>query len=138
MVEVNPQCAGPFWARVPTWIAHLRRLKMEAENKAAVEVNQSGGRQSRLSSSLVLLPWRAVLRVGRVMKTGAQKYESEPGDPAVPKNWHKIPSHEHLDHLLEHAARYLSGTGSEDDAGHVATRAMMFLEMYLRETGEEP
>jgi len=102
-------------------------------------VNEAGGRQSGVPYFLRGLPPLAVLRVARVLRDGALSHEPDPfPEDLGERNWHKIPAGDHLDHLLVHIFKELVGDTSEDHAGHIATRALMFLEMRLRSRGEEP
>lgn len=87
---------------------------------AAVVTGDHGGKQSDTPSRLDLVPAKALLQIGAILKQGAAKYGEN--------NWRKIPAVEHLNHALVHAAAYLAGDESDDHAGHFACRAMMFLE----------
>lgn len=103
-----------------------------------IAVNEQGGRQSASDWFLRGLPPKALLRVGRILKTGAQKYESDPFGDVGTRNWHKIPAREHLEHLLTHIILELDGDTSEDHPGHIATRALFYLHQHLTERGEQP
>lgn len=100
--------------------------------------NERGGKQSASEYFLRGLPPLAILRVGRILKQGAETYEDDPfGDISV-RNWHRITSDEHLEHLLEHVVKFLSGDQSEDHAGHIATRALFFLHQHVNEVRVMP
>jgi hypothetical protein len=104
-----------------------------------VEVNERGGRQSASPYFTRGLPFLAVLRLARIMKEGAPKYEDDPWGDVSTRNWHKISSREHFEHAGTHYAKMVAGVqDGEDHMAHFVTRSMMGLEMYLRETGEEP
>ncbi len=95
---------------------------------APTETNSKGGRQSALPYRADLLPAQATLAVAAVLKTGADKYGET--------NWHAISVREHLNHVLTHAFAYLAGDASDDHLAHMACRALMALEIQLRETAE--
>lgn len=91
--------------------------------------NERGGRQSALGVFLRGLPPKALMRIGRVLKEGAEKYESDPFGDITDRNWHKISADEHLEHLLVHVVKHLDGDTSEDHVGHISTRALFFVHM---------
>lgn len=92
---------------------------------APVVVNAAGGKQSSVRQRLDLMPPLALLAVGEVLSEGAAKY----GD----NNWHSIPVNDHLNHALIHAYAFLAGDRQDDHLEHFACRAMMALEIALRE-----
>lgn len=97
--------------------------------------NEQGGKQSGSPHFFRGLPTKALMRVARVLKHGAEEYESDPfGDVSV-RNWHKISSREHLEHLLAHIIMEIDGNTSEDHPGHIATRALFYLHMHILEHG---
>lgn len=101
-----------------------------------IATNERGGKQASTEYFLRGLPPLALLRIGRVLKAGAEQYEDDPfGDVSV-RNWHKITADEHLEHLLTHIVHYLSGDLNEDHAGHIATRALFFLHQLITEAHE--
>jgi len=63
-------------------------------------------------------------------------YEADPFGNIRVRNWHKITSDEHLEHLLAHAVAYLEAP-SPTHASHLATRALFFLHQYVTEHPEE-
>jgi len=71
------------------------------------------------------IPPLALLRVGLVMGEG-MKYEDEATGYV---HWKEQSAEYHLNRALRHAALYMSGDRTEDHAGHVATRALMWLEL---------
>jgi len=104
-----------------------------------MEVNEKGGRQSVNPYFCRGLPPLAALRVARILKEGALSHEDDPfPEDLSERNWHKIPAGDHLDHLLTHVFKLLTGDTTEDHASHLATRALMYLEMRLKTSGEEP
>ena len=105
-----------------------------------MELTERGGKQSASPYFPRGLPPLALLRVSRILKEGAIKYEKIPFPEEYPFdcNWDKISAGSHLDHLLVHVFQVLKGDISEDHAGHLALRALFFLDMRLRESGEEP
>lgn len=103
-----------------------------------VTTNATGGKQSDSPYFLRGLPPKAALRIARILKEGAQRYEADPFGDISDRNWHHISSDEHLEHVLMHAVAILAGDESTDHAGHLATRAMFFLHQRLAERGETP
>jgi len=71
------------------------------------------------------IPAGALLRVGRVMGEG-MKYEHEPDGWA---HWRTQPAEYHLNRALRHMALCQLGDITEDHAGHVAARILMWLEL---------
>jgi hypothetical protein len=100
-----------------------------------VETNAQGGRQSASDYFLRGLPPLALLRIGRILKEGAAKYEPDPFGDVTQRNWHRITANEHLEHALTHMIKLLMGRDDEyeDHAGHFATRALFFLHQYIQE-----
>lgn len=89
------------------------------------EVTPEGGKQSKLNLALHLLPARAILEVGRILKQGADKYDS-PGDD---RNWKKIPIEDHLNHALMHIFAYLLNDKQDEHLSHAACRILFALEL---------
>lgn len=89
---------------------------------ADIVTTAQGGKQSRIETALSLIPPKAILQVGEVLKTAADKYGID--------NWRKIERRSHLDHALEHIYTYLSGEESgEPDLVHAATRLLLAIEV---------
>ncbi|WP_287417171.1 dATP/dGTP diphosphohydrolase domain-containing protein [Oceanithermus sp.] len=88
-----------------------------------IEVNARGGRQSRVTSRLDLIPPRALLAVGGVMRVGAERYERD--------NWRRIDVDDHINHALVHIYKHLVGDDGEPHLQHAATRLLMALEIEL-------
>lgn len=97
---------------------------------APVAVNERGGKQSDSPYRLDLLPMRAILELGKVLKHGADKYGID--------NWRQISSQEHANHALVHLVAHLAGDQQEGRHGHYAhclCRIAMALEMHIAEHG---
>lgn len=103
-----------------------------------VAANENGSKQSASPYFLRGLPPLAALRIARILKEGAEKYEPDPFGDIGRRNWHGIRSEDHLEHVLMHTFALLSGDQSADHAGHLATRALFFLHQRLAESGETP
>lgn len=101
------------------------------------EVTSAGGRQSASPYLFRGLPPKALKRVARILKEGAAKYEADPFGDVTKRNWHKITSDSHLEHMLAHVVLLLEGDESEDHRGHIATRALFYLHQWLVEHPEE-
>ena len=111
-----------------------------------IVTNEQGGRQSKIAGRMTEVPPLALLAVSAVMGAGSVTYPRESdGTP----NWHRIDSMSNLDHGLEHAARFCHlrnkprYTGSKcsskamyKELSHHAARAMMALEMFMKENPE--
>lgn len=89
-----------------------------------IETNDQGGSQSSIPYRLDLLDSRAILEVGRVLKEGADKYG--------PNNWRKIPTEDHLNHLLMHTLAWLAGDNQDNHLSHIVCRAMFALGVELQ------
>lgn len=100
--------------------------------------NAQGGRQSASPYLFRGLPPKALRRIARVLKKGAHEYEPDPEGDVTTRNWHKISSAEHLEHLILHLVGILEGDESDDHPGHLATRAMFYLHQHLVERQETP
>lgn len=96
--------------------------KHDANDDEEIEVNERGGRQSRLAYRCDLLPQSALLSVAAVLKRGAEKYGEN--------NWHSISTREHLNHALTHILKFLQGDTAEDHLDNAACRMLMALEIY--------
>jgi len=107
--------------------------------------NEQGGKQSKIASKITEVPPLALIAVGNVMGNGSVKYpREEDGTP----NWHRIDSFSNLDHGLEHAANFSAmrnctdsltdqGESMLQELAHHAARAMMALEMFIKESSSE-
>jgi nucleoside 2-deoxyribosyltransferase len=105
-----------------------------------IVTNKQGGKQSAITGKMTEVPPIALLAISEVMGKGSEVYPRETdGSP----NWHRIDSKSNLDHALEHAARFMEvcnrvpGSGLDalafEELSHFAARAMMALEMYIKE-----
>lgn len=90
---------------------------------APVIENERGAKQSASPARLDLLPALATLRVGEVLKEGAEKYGED--------NWRGLSVGDHLNHMLVHVYAHLAGDSQDDHLAHAACRAMMALETRL-------
>ena len=112
--------------------------KTDAAIEAEIVTNAEGGKQSRIASAITEVPPMALLEVGKVMGEGVTNY---PRDGDGTPNWHRIDSSSNLDHALEHIVNYLVERNRPDrdlvkmqeELSHFTARAMMALEMFLRE-----
>lgn len=91
------------------------------ETEDTIETTARGGKHSKIKTALTLIPPKALLRVGAVLKPAAEKYGID--------NWRNIEQRSHLDHALEHIYAYLAGeeTG-EDDLVNATCRLLFALE----------
>lgn len=98
---------------------------------APVHVNANGGRQSDSPYFFRALPPLALAAVARLMKEAAAKYDADtPGGPyqnVLDRNWHKIDTWEHLEHVWHHLVAETAGDTSDDHLTHLACRALMAL-----------
>ncbi len=87
------------------------------ESDSKTVTNEKGGKQSKLESSLSLMPPTALIRGAEVLKAGAEKYGID--------NWRNISQRDHIDHALAHVYAYLKGdTTGEDDLTNAFLRLM--------------
>lgn len=84
------------------------------------EVNEFGGKQSRLDYRFDLIDPKALFAVAKVLKDGHDKYGSD-------QNWRVIPIRDHLNHLLAHTYAYLAGDRQDDHLSHAVCRALFAL-----------
>lgn len=95
---------------------------LDNENNAVVvdkkfDVNEDGGRQSKLYTACGLLDGPAILVLSGVLYGGKKTYGKD--------NWRLIPEEDHIDHALEHLMRYLAEEDDEDHLAHAFCRIMM-------------
>ncbi len=90
----------------------------EASPEPEMEVNQYGGKQSRLDGDFIQLSPQFLLALAKLAKQGGDKYGEF--------NWFKITTGEHLNHALTHIFEELSGDPSpeEDHLLNAACRLM--------------
>lgn len=85
-------------------------------NNDNIVTNEQGGSQSRLDFDFTQLDADMLTRVARVLHVGAQKYGE--------KNWQKIPTKDHINHMIYHAIMANTSDTSEDHLANVICRAM--------------
>ena len=103
-----------------------------------IVTNAQGGKQSKIKGMFTEIPPLALIEVSEVMGLGATNY---PREPDFTPNWHKIDSSSNLDHALEHACNFLAERNKPDrdksilreELSYFAARALMSLEMYIKE-----
>ena len=90
----------------------------EASLDPNVEINQYGGKQTRLDGDFIKLSPQFLLALAKLVKQGGDKYGEF--------NWLKITTGEHLNHALTHIFEELSGDPSpeEDHLLNAACRLM--------------
>lgn len=103
-------------------------LKGLSKDEPIVE-NEQGGKQSKCNYAFSLLPPKAMFRVAEILAYGKTKYPDK-------NNWRRISSDEHLDHMLTHLFAYLDGDIQDDHLGHFICRALMYVEMCIKESEE--
>ena len=98
---------------------------------ALIEENELGGRQSNSGYRFDLIDPKALFATAKVLKEGFDKY----GDD----NWRKIPTRDHLNHLLVHAYAYLAGDRQDEHLSHAVCRAIFALgvDIDIREEMED-
>jgi hypothetical protein len=106
--------------------------------------NEAGGKQSKIRGKFTEIPPYALIEVSEVMGLGSVNYpREEDGTP----NWHNIDCFSNLDHAGEHLANFLKMRNRSiefidheyimqmrEELSHFAARAMMALEMFIKET----
>ena len=86
--------------------------------------NKNGGRHSAIETAMTLLPGRAVMEIGRMMKIGADVYGRD-------DNWSKLTFAELMDHALEHWFKFQNGEGvPRDELASFLTRAAMAVDKW--------
>lgn len=80
-----------------------------------------GGKHSNIPYAMHLIPPEAMFAMSRVLKTGAEKYETEPKPPNK-ENWRQISEREHINHALAHLFAYLAGDTQDDHLEHALCR----------------
>src|SRR5258708_6806675 len=105
---------------------------------APVETLPGGGRQTTVPARLELIDGVAMMRVGRVLKEGREKYgEDIPGQ----EQWKLIPVRAHLNKALIHIYSYLAGDTQDEHLDHAFCRIMMAVAVEhnpLKKKEEEP
>lgn len=88
-----------------------------------IEVNELGGKQSKLKERFDFLPPNAVSSCARTIGYGESKYGEG--------NWKKISILSHINHALGHLFKYLAKDKSEDHLSHAASRLLFALELEI-------
>lgn len=96
-------------------------------NEPEIEVNELGGKQSKLKERFDFLPPNAVSSCARTIGYGESKYGEG--------NWKKISILSHINHALGHLFKYLAKDKSEDHLSHAASRLLFALELELGKKG---
>jgi hypothetical protein len=87
----------------------LSQSKFDA---AEVEVNASGGAQSKLEGRYDMIPGNALHVLAKVFAFGARKYARN--------NWKRIPYEDHINHAMAHLASLMNDERDEGDEDHLA------------------
>jgi hypothetical protein len=104
----------------------LRFISLKrAGDSMEIETLSSDGKQSLLLARFDLEPPFATEIRARVLATGAEKYGAW--------NWTKIPSESHLNHAMQHIAKFLQDDKTEDHAANACVRLTFWLDMLVRE-----
>lgn len=103
----------------------MRSIVEERFANAQIEINEQGGKQSKIEVRYDLLSPIAMERLAHVIWYGTERYGVN--------NWKKIDSNSHINHAILHAYKHLAGDTSEDHLGHFLCRAMMALDMFEQE-----
>lgn len=88
--------------------------------EAPTVTNNQGGRQAKLPYACHLLPFKAVMKTSKVLKSGADKYGVD--------NWRSIPKVEHINHALAHIFAFGAGDRQDDHLTHAACRILFAME----------
>ena len=96
----------------------VKRTKFRKQLKPEIEINQYGGKQTRLDGDFTQLSPQFLIDLAKLVKQGGDKYGEF--------NWFKITTREHLNHALTHIFEELSGDHSsgEDHLLNAACRLM--------------
>lgn len=106
------------------WEKYITPAHPDYKPPEPVVTNERGGKQSDLGARFDLLPALAIQEIAAVLHRGAEKYGEN--------NWHLLSVEEIHNHTLGHAVAF-NRTNSLEDLAHTATRAVMALEIALRE-----
>lgn len=102
----------------------------EASPDPEMEVNQYGGKQSRLDGDFIQISPQFLLALANLAKQGGDKYGKF--------NWFQITTGEHLNHALTHIFEELSGDhSSEEDHLLNAACRLMFAWVAKNQIGGE-
>lgn len=89
---------------------------------APTETNDSGGKQSAVPYAFDCFDPNAMFAMAKVLKEGKDKYGKN--------NWKKIPTDDHLNHLLMHIFAFMAGDQSDEHMAHIMCRAMFAAGVY--------
>ena len=98
--------------------------------------NEAGGRQSKATYRLDLIPPVVLLAVGRVLAEEFEEYGPPAGGGV--ENWRKIPIPDHLNHAMVHVAAYNAGDRSDDHLTHAICRLIFAAAMDDKRATETP
>lgn len=104
--------------------SYIKKVKGVDPSQPMV-VNEFGGLQSKSEYAFHLIPPEALLAIAEVFAEGAKKYSTS--------NWKKIPSGEHMNHMLVHMYAAVLGDTQDKHAEHFLCRAVMFYYMIKKE-----
>jgi hypothetical protein len=107
----------------PDWYGDSTYGWVFADEHENIEVNDKGGKQSKVPYAFHVMPPKAILAVAETLQEGDAKYGRF--------NWKLIPEDEHLNHSIGHIYKHLSGDTTEKHLVNAACRALFALEMYL-------
>ena len=116
--ELNPEKESETILRKIAKIFAQEDELQEASLDPNVEINQYGGKQTRLDGDFIKISPQFLLALAKLVKQGGDKYGEF--------NWLKITTGEHLNHALTHIFEELSGDPSpeEDHLLNAACRLM--------------
>ncbi len=111
-------------------VAHLCQHNLDPTKcarclRSDLDITAEGGIQSKLIHRPSLLPPKACMLVATILGVKAKEYGEW--------NWKKIPTKDHLDHLMTHAMQHVAGDRSEFHLGNIACRSLFYLEKFLDE-----
>lgn len=92
-----------------------RKIKGVGQD-APMDVNQYGGKQSKMDYAFDQLDPLAMFQLAGILQKGSEKYGRD--------NWKKITTEEHLNHALQHIFAHLAGDKQDDHLGHAFCRLM--------------
>lgn len=81
----------------------------------------TGGKHSNIPYAMHLIPPEAMFAMSKILKQGAEKYETEPKPPNQ-ENWRSISDREHINHALAHLYAYLAGDTQDEHLEHALCR----------------
>jgi hypothetical protein len=115
------------WNFIQRWV-YTDSVTIVPTKDDGVITNSRGGKQTDLKARYDLLPALAVKAIAGVLERGAKRYGEG--------NWHSLSVEEIHNHTLGHAIAF-NRTNDIADLEHTACRALMALEIALREEKHE-